>query len=101
MRPRPIVPGKTYEYLAARRAILAAVPEGDAKDYVARAGNAQVCEPADVNQILEALKASLNRRSSNAEPPGATDRLAPFVRRTLTRDLANEFQRVAADHDNA
>jgi hypothetical protein len=33
-----IVPGKTYEYLASGRPILAAVPDGDARDLLARSG---------------------------------------------------------------
>ena len=33
-----IIPGKTYEYLAAERPILAAVPAGDARDLSARGG---------------------------------------------------------------
>ena len=36
-RRATIVPGKTYEYLASRRLILAVVPDGDARDLLAHA----------------------------------------------------------------
>ena len=40
-----IVPGKTYEYLASRTPILAALPPGDARDILIEAGNATVVRP--------------------------------------------------------
>ena len=39
------VPGKTYEYLASGRPILAAVPEGDARDLLLQAGTATSANP--------------------------------------------------------
>ena len=42
------VPGKTYEYLAADRPILAALPDGDARDLVTAAGAAYVVDPDDL-----------------------------------------------------
>ena len=38
-------PGKTYEYIASGRPILAAVPDGDARDLLAAAGTAFLCRP--------------------------------------------------------
>jgi glycosyltransferase involved in cell wall biosynthesis len=50
-----IVPGKTYEYLASGRPILAAVPDGDAADFVRDAGAGAVVGPTDVAAILNAI----------------------------------------------
>jgi hypothetical protein len=43
-----IVPGKTYEYIAAGRPILAAMPAGDARELVRSSGSGRVCGPTDV-----------------------------------------------------
>lgn len=56
-----IVPGKTYEYLASRSPILAAVPDGDAREILAAAGNARLCRPADVECLADAISAELAR----------------------------------------
>lgn len=50
-----IVPGKAYEYLASRKPILAAVPEGDARDFMRKAGTGFVCEPDDVAGMARVL----------------------------------------------
>jgi glycosyltransferase involved in cell wall biosynthesis len=49
-----IVPGKTYEYLRAGAPILAAIPEGDAREFV-HAAKAGLCvAPSDVEGIASA-----------------------------------------------
>src|SRR2546423_1290897 len=49
------VPGKTYEYLAAGRPILAAVPRGDARDILEASGSAEVCDPDDVEAMTRII----------------------------------------------
>ncbi len=80
-----IVPGKTYEYLGARRPILAAVPDGDARDLLERAGNAALCRPRDVDGIVEALRALVRGRFP-AEPRPSV--VAQYERRVLATRLA-------------
>lgn len=93
-----IVPGKTYEYLAAGRPILAAVPRGDARDLLAEAGNASVCDPADVEGIAEALGAMLERfRAGEAVAPTPSPHVvAAYDRRLLTLRLAAVLDAVMA-----
>jgi hypothetical protein len=50
-----IVPGKTYEYLASGRPILAAVPPGDAARLVEASGRGTVCAPNDVAAMRRAV----------------------------------------------
>jgi glycosyltransferase involved in cell wall biosynthesis len=86
-----IVPGKTYEYLAAQRPILAAVPDGDARDLLERAG-ALLCRPTDVDGLTAALSEQLDSFASAVRPAvGPRDFLERFERRNLTRELAAVF----------
>lgn len=88
-RRASIVPGKTYEYLASGSPILAAVPEGDARDLLERSGSAFVCRPDDVDGMSAILEEQVERRRRR-EPPAApeADVLATYERRQLTGQLA-------------
>jgi glycosyltransferase involved in cell wall biosynthesis len=84
-----IVPGKTYEYLAARRPILAAVPDGDARDLLGRAGNAHLCRPGDTGCMARAIREELERAQAGAAAPEPdAELLARHERRNLTAELA-------------
>ena len=48
-------PGKTYEYLASGRPILAAVPEGDARDIILQAGAGYACDPKDSDAMAKII----------------------------------------------
>lgn len=88
-RRASIVPGKTYEYLASGSPILAAVPEGDARDLLERAGSAFVRRPGDVVGMAGIIEAQIDRQR-RGEPPGSprSDVLAAYERRHLTERLA-------------
>lgn len=91
-----IVPGKTYEYLASRKPILACVPKGDARDFVRKSGLGFACEPSDVNQIAEMILKLLEQHKS---PEGIKlqpndDFINQFERRRLTQKLADVFDYV-------
>ncbi len=85
-----IVPGKTYEYLASGRPILAAVPDGDARDLLSLAPQAHLCRPADVAAMAEAIRraASARRIGGPAPTVAALDLLARYERRHLAGRLA-------------
>jgi glycosyltransferase involved in cell wall biosynthesis len=70
-----LVPGKTYEYLAARRPILGAVPEGDARELLAESGMASICEPDDVECIAEAIERRLQAWRAGDPPPTPNEEL--------------------------
>ncbi len=86
-------PGKTFEYMASGRPILAAVPDGDARDFLTQCGTAHICRPDDIggmigilDRVYDAWKAGepiphLNREHCNT-----------FERRVLTRELATAFR---------
>ena len=84
-----IVPGKAYEYLATGRPILAAVPEGDARELLIEAGTGLVCGPADVDAIARIVREQIRRADAGeASPPPDQAVLARYERRELTRRLA-------------
>ena len=51
-----IVPGKSYEYFAARRPIVAALPPGDARDFVNLLQAGSVADPCDAREICDAIR---------------------------------------------
>jgi len=95
-----IVPGKTYEYLASERPILAAMPDGDARDLVQAADRVELCRPADVDGMAAAVARELDRPAADrTRPADRRSLIAPYERRALTRRLAAVFDDVldAAD----
>jgi glycosyltransferase involved in cell wall biosynthesis len=92
-----IVPGKAYEYLASGRPILAAVPDGDARDLMEATDGVHVCRPTDVDAMAAAIGSELDRPRD--QPAATLDRrelLAPYERRRLTARLAEAFDEVLA-----
>ena len=67
-----IIPGKTFEYIAARRPILAAVPDGDARDLLLAAGNNHLCAPSDVGAVAAAIVDEIRRKRAG-DPPRQPD----------------------------
>jgi len=91
-----IVPGKTYEYLGSGRPILAAVPEGDARDLLDEAGGATLCRPGDVDCLTLAITTQLERFRDGAAIPGPkAGVVARYEYRALVARLAEVFDRAA------
>jgi glycosyltransferase involved in cell wall biosynthesis len=90
-----IVPGKTYEYLASGRPILAALPDGDARELLSTRGNARLCRPADVAGMARAVEEAMDAAAlarAPSEPLGPLHR--QYERRELTRALASVLDAV-------
>ena len=87
-----IVPGKTYEYIAAGRPILAAMPAGDARELVRATGSGRVCDPTDVAAmrtiIGDELEAQRNGRGPLAGRPGDPPALRASAARGRARAAA-------------
>lgn len=87
-----IVPGKTYEYLAAGPPILAAVPEGDARDLLLAAGHAEVTRPDDVDAMAASISAAVDRWLAGDAPPQAhAEVVRRYERRAQSQRLAEVF----------
>ncbi|MDB6147272.1 MAG: glycosyltransferase family 4 protein, partial [Spartobacteria bacterium] len=97
-RPR-IVPGKTYEYMAAGRPVLAAVPDGDARDFLEKSGVAFLTKPDDVEGMIEQLDrvyTAWKSRASIIKPNW--EFIEQFERSKLTHRLAHFFNQVLELH---
>jgi glycosyltransferase involved in cell wall biosynthesis len=82
-RGKGVLSGKVFEYLAAERPILAAVPpDGAAAALIRETGTGVVASPDDPQAIGEALR-SLHDRWRSGSLDGT--KLAPELRRTLDR----------------
>ena len=96
-RRATIVPHKTYEYVASGRPILAAVPDGDARDLLAACGTAHLCRPTDVAAMAAILERELDRWRGGIRPP---DSDAAVVARCeadrLAGDIAELYDEVLA-----
>jgi hypothetical protein len=76
-----LIPYKTYEYLAARRPILAAVPDGDVRDMLAPLPQASLVRPADVAGIAAAVRERLAAGPpQDTDPPPAYERARSVAR---------------------
>jgi len=90
-----VVPSKTYEYLASGRPILAAVPDGDARDLLAAAGTALLCRPRDVDGIAAAIVEAYERsRSGEQTPAPPAELLQRYDYHHLARELAGVFDQL-------
>jgi len=99
-RGRDVPSGKLYEYLAARRPILAAVPpSGTAAELIHAAGAGTVVAPDDVEGLRQALTELVKRwRQGNLPdivmPPEVEQRISRTER---VRELAELLQRLAGE----
>jgi glycosyltransferase involved in cell wall biosynthesis len=97
-----VVPGKTYEYIASGRPILAAVPDGDARDLLAATGTAALCRPKDSNAMATAIIETYER--SRAGHPGQSPNEGVLRRheyRSLAGELAAVFDRLTVTRPSA
>ena len=93
-----VVSGKVYEYLAARRPVLAAVPpNGAAADLVRSAGAGQVVDSDDAGAQSRALEALVDRRGNGglADISLPDDLRERMTRRARSAELAEVLRGVA------
>lgn len=90
-----LVPGKTYEYMAAGRPVLATLPDSDALDFLEQAGTGVFTRPGDVAGLLAALKEQYSNWQSGRSAMGwNAGYVQRFERRNLTVELAGFLAQV-------
>jgi glycosyltransferase involved in cell wall biosynthesis len=89
------VTGKTYEYLAAGKPILAALPDGDARDLLSALPDVRLCRPTDIDCMAAAVREAMHQGREGGSPP--LDVLERFERHRLAAELAGVFEEVLAE----
>jgi len=93
-----IVPHKTYEYIGSRRPILAALPDGDARDLLARSGAAVLCLPDDTGAMADLLLADVDRWASGLPSRSPRDEVVEECSaQRLVTDLARAYDELLGD----
>ncbi len=86
-----MIPGKTFEYIAARRPILALAPEGAVTDLVRRTGSGTVVPPDGVSAIESAVLTLFGRWEAGNLSVEPTD-VSVYERKALTARLATVLE---------
>ncbi len=89
-----LIPYKTFEYLAARRPILAAVPEGDVRDLLGSFGDVSLVGPTDANGMAAAIRHRMGRVAEATPQSQVSDELRPLERRASVARIAAVLDQV-------
>lgn len=93
----PFVGGKTYEYMATGKPILALLPEGDARDFVLESGSGVFCPATEVSAIKDTLVRLYQQHVSEGIRVSPTwEFIKQFERRRLSKALAEGFDECLA-----
>jgi hypothetical protein len=96
-RRATIVPHKTYEYVASGRPILAAVPDGDARDLLVASGTARLARPSDSEAMASLLEDEIQRWENGVgASPLRSDVVEGVAAPRLARDIAAVFDELLA-----
>jgi hypothetical protein len=90
-----IIPGKTYEYMASGRPILAAVPNGDAKDFLSKCGTSFICSPDDVEGMIEIISKVYDAWKNKLKITDPDwNYIYQFERKNQIKKVGHEFNRI-------
>tara|TARA_R110000868_G_scaffold37111_4_gene131326 strand:- start:7200 stop:8423 length:1224 start_codon:yes stop_codon:yes gene_type:complete len=83
--------GKTYEYMASKKPIIALVPEGDIKDTLKEYGFAYISDPKDITGLAKNIETVITLLSEEILPTPNESFINKFDRRLLTKKLVSIF----------
>jgi glycosyltransferase involved in cell wall biosynthesis len=84
-------PGKLYEYLGARRPILACVPPGFVRQTLEDAGASVIVDPSDVNGIVSAIRRLATMHRNGTLPVPDEQEVLRYDRVGLANELSKIF----------
>ena len=86
------IPGKFYEYIGAKKPVIACLPEGAAKIAAQEYRGSYICDPEDINEIKKTIIHVYEDYKSSKFPEIEDGYLTNFRRDYLTEKLTKEFQ---------
>ena len=88
-----LVPAKLFEYLRARRPVLALVPAGATAEVLQDTGGGWVVDPADIDSLRDAIATAYQawKRGTLSSMTAEPTKLERFSRERLTATLAAQF----------
>jgi glycosyltransferase involved in cell wall biosynthesis len=89
-----ILPGKVYEYIGARKPIIACVPEGAAKMVANEYKASFITEPDNINQIKDTIAEVYKQYKEGNLPTPDENYVEGFGRDILTEQLAKQLNKV-------
>jgi len=92
------IPGKLFEYLGAKRLILALVPHGVAADLIRSIKAGIIVPPNDVDSIKQAVF-ELFQKWERGDLESVQCDISGYDRKVLTEKLAKVFQQVYSKHE--
>ncbi len=87
-----ILPGKVYEYIGAKKPILACVPEGAAKMAIEESGAGFICGPDNIDEIKNTILKVYDHYINNTLPIPSDEIVQKYRRDNLTELLTKQFQ---------
>jgi glycosyltransferase involved in cell wall biosynthesis len=92
-----LVPTKTYEYLGSGRPILAAVPDGDARELMEACGTATTVYPDDVLGMAEVIAREVTRWNAGQSPSALDANVAAdYTWENIGNQVADVIESVVA-----
>jgi glycosyltransferase involved in cell wall biosynthesis len=88
------IPGKTYEYMKARRPILALTSEGTLANFIRSTHSGWSLDPTDVEGIKSAIREAYAESKSGLKHVADPATINKFDRRETTRELARIFDEI-------
>ena len=87
-----LLPGKLYEYVGAKKPIIACVPEGAAKNALQKYGATFYSDPFDINEIKKTIYDVYDLYQNEKLPEPDEEFIQQYRRDFLTEQLCKEFQ---------
>ena len=99
--PEIITLGKTYEYMATKKPILALIPNGDTKEKLTQYEAAFFSDPENIESIKSGLVTIFEKWDKNEFPQANSDFVEKFTHKNLSKELASIFNVISIEKNTS